>query len=130
MLESPGTLIAGGALLFTILCAAVSLTWRISRLELSLRKEIRSSHDEVDIKHATAAQEYKERNEQNIKMFGESSAALRQKIHEVELWMRDTFVRRDGYYKVQEAMENSIKALGDKIDIRLERMEAKIDSKT
>lgn len=130
MLESPGTLIAGGALLFTILCAAVSLTWRISRLELSLRKEIRSSHDEVDIKHATAAREYEERNEQNIKMFGESSAALRQKIHEVELWMRDTFVRRDGYYKVQEAMENSIKALGDKIDIRLERMEAKIDSKT
>lgn len=130
MFDSAGTIIAACAFALTVLGAVVTLTWRLSRLELSLRNEIRKSHDEVDKKHEEAAVRAEERNDLNVRQFGETVAALRQKIHELELWVRDTFVRRDGYYKVQEAVEASIKALGDKMDIRLERMEAKIDSKT
>ena len=59
---------------------------------------------------------------------GETGHALRQKIHEVELFASENYVRREGFYKVQDSIETKIESLAEKIDARLERMEIKIDA--
>lgn len=60
--------------------------------------------------------------------FGESLTAIRTKITEVELYGRDNYVRRDGFYAVQKQLTDDMKVLGEKLDTRLERMEDKLDS--
>ena len=43
-------------------------------------------------------------------MAGETFSALRQKIHDVELW-----ARRDGFYKIQEPLSAEIKTTQDEL---------------
>ena len=62
--------------------------------------------------------------------FGETTQAVRTKIVEIELFSRDTFMRRDSGYKMQEALQSEVRGLGEEIKNRLERMENKIDTKT
>jgi hypothetical protein len=54
--------------------------------------------------------------------FGETAAALRTKIHDVETWNRDTFVRKDSFEMVIGRLEKSLEKLGDKIEDRIERL--------
>lgn len=119
-----------GGFIVTAFAAATRVTWKLTRVEISLREEIASSRTEVET-----------RQDEKSREVGETISALKEqlriveqrwseKIREIELYCRDTFVRRDGFYKVREEMANDIRALGEKLEQRLERMEAKIDSKT
>lgn len=69
------------------------------------------------------------RDDDSIRMFGESLSAIREKINIVELYAANNYVRRDGFYKVQEQFTVDIRALGEKMDRGFERFEEKIDSK-
>jgi hypothetical protein len=71
-----------------------------------------------------------ERQDKAAREHGEALSALRQKIHEVEMWARDTFVRRDSFLAVVNEVKSGFNDLGKRIEQRLERMEEKIDSKT
>lgn len=102
LLNFVGTLIAG--------------VWKLSQLEVRLRGDISKARDEIEM-----------RQDQHSREFGETIAALRQKVADVELYAANNYVRRDGFYKVQEQLTADIKALGLEIKGRLERMEAKID---
>lgn len=121
MLEHIGTIVAVLSLMlsFVVAGAGAFLKYALSQMEIRLRDAIDKSGREID-----------ERIDIQRREFGESHLALRQKIHEIEVWARDTFVRRDSFYKVSDDLTNSIITLGNKIDTRLERMEEKIDSKT
>lgn len=110
--------LAVAAFIVNILVLVVGGTWRLSRMEVALREEITKSKAEVE-----------DRQDRFAREFGETVAAVREKIREVELFCRDTFVRRDGFYKVRDELAADIKTLGEKIEARLERMESKIDSK-
>jgi hypothetical protein len=79
-------------------------------VEAALRKDITRARDEIEAKQ-----------DQEVRHFAETAAAIRQKVHEVELWTANTFLRRDSFYKAQEDLKAEMKALGDKIDARLER---------
>lgn len=115
---SEANFIAVAAFVVNILVLVIGGTWRLSRMEVALRDEISKSRAEVE-----------ERQDRLSRECGESVAAVREKVREVELFCRDTFVRRDGFYKVRDELAADIKTLGEKIEARLERMEAKIDSK-
>lgn len=115
--------------IITALGTVAGLTWKLSRVEFSLRETIQVARDEVEL-----------RQDEQVRNIGETirgfqdhvrtvDQRLTDKIREVELFCRDTFVRRDGFYKVRDEMSADLKALGDKIETRLERMEVKIDSK-
>lgn len=93
--------------------------WKLSRVEIALHDAIAEGRKETD-----------DRIDRQGRDVGETIAAIREKVREVELFIRDTYMRRDSFYQVQTSMEASMKALGEQIDKRLERMEAKIDSKT
>jgi hypothetical protein len=103
--------IAGGTL--------VTLTWKLSRLELSLRGTIQVSRNEIE-----------ERQDRVVREFGETVSAMREKVREVELFCRDTFMRRDSFLEANRQNAIEFKAFGERIESRLERMETKIDSKT
>lgn len=59
--------------------------------------------------------------------FGETVLALRQKLTDVEIFCRDTFVRRESFYEVTKGLADSVKAIGDKLEMRIEKLDGKLD---
>jgi hypothetical protein len=95
------------------------LVWQLSRVEKSLGDKINEAKDEVE-----------RRQDTHLREFGETVSAIRSKINEVELFAANNYVKRDGFYKVQEQIGSEIRSLGDKIEARFVRLETKIDTKT
>lgn len=104
------------SLIVTLVAMAAGGVWKLSRVEAALRTDIKQSRDEVEQKQDRVSRE-----------FGETVTAIRQKLHDVELWTANTFLRRDSFDRAQEDIKAEMKALGDKLEARLERMEEKID---
>lgn len=119
MWENIGTVIVGAAFVLNLLGTVVGVTWKLSRVETSIKDALKVERREIDEAIDRVRQEA-----------GEMGHALREKIREVELHGRDTFMRRDSFYESQKAQSADIKTLIDQVQARLERMEAKIDSKT
>ena len=117
-----GVLFAGGMFGLHLIVQLVGGGWnlssRLSQMEQTLRKAIEDSKSEVEA-----------RQDKSIQDFGETAAALREKIREVELYCRDTFMRRDSFYEANKANGEALNSLGTEIKARLERMEAKIDAR-
>jgi hypothetical protein len=94
----------------TLLTSVVSVTWRIGTLKSDLEGKADSVgrlilEKEMAIKAMISTQvDVVQRNA------GESIAALRQKIVEVELWGRDNFVRRGEFQNVVDALPISAEA--------------------
>ncbi len=58
---------------------------------------------------------------------GETTAAIRQKITEVELYVRDTYVRRDSWHQAMVQIQERWSA-GERIaEERAQRLETKVD---
>lgn len=55
--------------------------------------------------------------------------AVRKEITDDQKYVRDTFVRRESFYKIADAMHAQMAQLGEKVDNRFERLESKIDRK-
>lgn len=109
--------IAIGSIILNIVVAAVGLTWGIARLRDTIRDEIDEHRDQAEAKLDSLRS--------NV---GEMGTALRTKISEVELFCRDTFMRRDSFYKTIELLSADLKTQFNKIDTRLDRMENKLDA--
>ena len=59
---------------------------------------------------------------------GELGHALREKINQVELFVRDEFVRKETFNLVTDRISLEVKGLGDRLESRQLRMETKFDS--
>jgi signal transduction protein with GAF and PtsI domain len=104
--DSPAT---GGTL--------VAVTW-LSQTEISLREAINASRDDIEDKQDRMTRE-----------FGETVTAIRQKVHEIETWARDEFVRKGSFDIAMGRVEKMLGDQFDRIEIRMDRMEKKIDDK-
>lgn len=102
-------------LLLNIGIAIVGATWGIAKVEATVDKAIAKHRTDFDDKLAVQQQQA-----------GEVATALRTKIHELELWARDTFVRRDSFLTVINEVRNGIGDLGKQIDRRLARIEGRL----
>lgn len=98
--SSLGTLISMAALAINILVVFIGGAWKLGRVELALRDAI-----------ALSAQEVESRVDRNSREFGEVVAALRAKITEVELFTRDTFIRRDTFMLTAAETKSDLKAV-------------------
>ncbi len=112
-------LVAAIALLSNVVATIVGLALRNAMLhvkdELTIKvSTIKSELEEQVDMHERAIRELIERNTRDC---GETVIAVRTKIHEVEVWSRDTFVRRD------DEVINALKGGIERIETRLERME-------
>lgn len=99
--------------------AVVGATWGIAQIRGAVR-------DAIDA--------HKEKYDQELdslgRSFGETAQAIRQKVHEIETWARDEFVRKGSFEGAVNRMEHTVSDQFNKLEARLERMESKIDSKT
>ena len=107
------------AFIVSMVGLAAGGVWQLSRVEAALRKDIISSRDDVEANLRQGSRE-----------FGETVAAMRQKMADVELYASNHYVRRDGFFQVQTQLTEDIRLLGDKIETRFVRLEAKMDTKT
>jgi hypothetical protein len=119
MWEHASTIVTVCSFVLASLSTVIGLTWRLSQVKGELKDAITDARDEIE-----------ERQDRHLRDVGESMAAIRQKVHEVETWARDEFVRKGSFEHILTRTERTMSDQFDKIDKRLERMEAKIDSKT
>jgi len=137
-----GVWIAFGGLMFTILTVSGGGLWALftrmqenrEAAEKSL-KEFKSSFDaELDsfriaayTEYKDIRQEYKSALDQAYLQLGEAPKALREKINEVELWMRDHLLPKKEYERDQDQLLTTINRLAETAIKRLDSIEKKMD---
>ena len=132
MWEHIGPIVTLAIFVFNLAIAGVA-AW----FALIVRNAIAEARRDIDAKLDALTGKVDGTIERQSREFGETVAAIREKFRELELYCRDRFVGRDVFYQVKAELSADIKAVvgmitstSDKLDARLERMEAKIDSKS
>ena len=87
----------------------------VSNLKEAVRDEIAGLRKEIA-----------EQREMDLRMYGESLAALRQKISEVEIWGRDNFARRDSVENALAQIQARQQAMDEKMTDQFNRLHDKI----
>jgi hypothetical protein len=116
MWEYASTIVTIASFILTAGGMLVAVTWRLSQTEIALREAINASRDDIEDKQDRITRE-----------FGETVTAIRQKVHEIETWARDEFVRKGSFETVVSRMEKGIESLGEKIERRLDKMAERIE---
>lgn len=125
-----GTIFTIAGFILTSIVTLVTVTRSLSNTEIALRQAITQSKDEVEEQIARSRADIEAKQERMSREFGETVKALKEKVHEIETWARDEFVRKGSFEHSIGRFERTVSDQFTKIDQRLERMEAKIDSKT
>lgn len=110
-----------------IVVLSIGGTWKLSRVEASIRQSVSDHRKEIDTEIMGVRKDFSDDLTVMRREFGETGAAIRAKINEVELFMRDEFVRKRSFEAVLNEVRGDIKGMGDKLEARLLRMEGKID---
>lgn len=110
-----------------VVVLAIGGTWALSRQARTIEGAIFANRQQTDGEFEKLRHELHLEHDDFLRRFGDSLAAIRQKVSEVELWARDEFVRRDDFYRILDGINKSIAALGEKIDARTDRLETKIE---
>lgn len=121
MPENASIWIAGLTFAAGVIAYAVKITWAIRDLGEGLRADMETRSSQRD-------QSNIERDATLRRELGETFHAQRTKIHEVEMWSRDTFVRKDSFELVVGRLESSIEKLGDRLENKLEKLVDKIQN--
>lgn len=117
-----GPYIALGTFALLVIAYAVKLTWTVRSIEKEVREDMDAQIDNMKRDVKAVERGSIDRAETLRHETGEMGAALRTKIHDVEMWTRDTFVRKDSFDMVIGRLEKSIDKLGDKIEEKLDRL--------
>jgi hypothetical protein len=105
--------ISGGTAL-AVVGYAVKITWQLSRVEKSVREDLQREITRLE-------QEARERSDTYRNEFGETCAAIRQKIHDVEVFSRDHFVSKDSFESVFGRIERSFEKMTERLEGKLEK---------
>lgn len=114
-------------LFFTIAGGGGAVVWRLTRVETSIREKISSETESLNARLSAIERDQLEEIGVVRHETGEGLAAVRTKIHEIETWSRDQFVRKDSFELVVGRLEKGIDALGDKIERHLDKMTERIE---
>lgn len=82
------------------------VVWKMSRVEISVRSDMQETIKEFN-------ENWQEQHESAMRGTGESLAALRQRINEVEIWGRDNYVRREDRQELREQIQELSRDLKD-----------------
>jgi hypothetical protein len=107
MWEYASTIVTIASFILTAGGMLVAVTWRLSQTEIALREAINTSRGDIEDKQDRMARE-----------FGET-----------ETWARDEFVRKGSFDNAMGRVEKMLGDQFDRIEIRMDRMEKKIDDK-
>lgn len=105
MSELPALAIHLGQFILTIIVTLVSGVWWLSGFQ-------RQVLDKVDEKFTA----------KDLRVFG-----LESKVSNIETWSRDTFLRREDFFIFMNTLSKDITAVGERVDLRMNRLEEKLD---
>ena len=106
-----------------LVAVSVRVTWKAAEIEKTILATITAHAKEDGDEFMSVRDEI----DNTARSFGESFTAIREKIREVELFGRDTYMRRESFYKTMEMLSADLKSNFLKVEARLDRMETKID---
>lgn len=99
-----------------------SIVWKLSRVEKEIRDDMDAQIDNLQRDVQGLTRDSLGRTETLRHETGEMGSAIRQKIHDVEMFTRDTFVRKDTFEAVMNRIEKSIEKLGDRLEEKIDKM--------
>lgn len=121
-----GVYIAVGTLFVTIIAHAVRVTWKMRDIEKEVREDFDAHVENLQRDVVRIEREIMARADGIRHETGETGAAIRQKIHDVEVYSRDTFVRKDNFeqaiQRLESAMDRAADRLEDKLDKAIDRL--------
>ena len=120
-----GIYIGIGTFAMAVVGYAIKLTWQVSRVEQEVRDDMDAQIDNVQRDIKTMERDSLARAETLRHETGEMGSAIRQKIHDVEMFTRDTFVRKDTFEAVMTRIEKSIDKLGDRLEEKIDKMKGR-----
>lgn len=120
------------AMIVSVATIVGGAVWKVSRVEKELgermdeqvdelREEMNAQIDNVQRDHKNLEKDSIGRAETLRHESGETGHAIRQKIHEVEMFVRDRFVSKESFELVVGRIEKSIERMGDKLEERIEK---------
>ncbi len=121
MTEEPALYISIGTAL-AVVGYAVKLTWKVRGIEREIRDDMDAQIDNVQRDVAKLERAGIERAEVVRHEMGETAAAIRQKVHDVETWNRDNFIRKENFELVVNRLEKSMEKLGDRFEEKLDKL--------
>jgi len=108
------------SLALALIAHVARATWKVSQIDKDIRLELDAQIDNVNRDITKLEKDGMERAETLRHEFGETGNALRTKIHEIETWGRDTFVRRDSFEAAVTRIEKNSDKGFDRLEKRLE----------
>lgn len=97
------------------------IVWKFSRIEKENREWAEALIDNLRRDTLQLEREGVGRAEALRQETGEVGHALRSKIHEVETWNRDTFVRKDSFNMVISRIEGALEKMGDRLESKIDK---------
>lgn len=116
-----------GGFVALIVAQTAGFLWKLHTEANSIRDTITDHQAATNAEFANVRRETFDMIVGLRREFGETAAAIRQKVNEVELFCRDTFLRQESFYKANDETRIEIRALGDKMDIGFVRLNERID---
>ena len=129
--------ISGGTALAAV-GYAIKITWQISRIEQKVRadaatgdKELGESMDaQIDNLQRDIVRFHRsgmEKSDVIIREFGETASAIRQKLHDVEVFSRDHFISKDTFSATVGRIEKMFENFGDRLEKRFDKIDERFD---
>ena len=108
------------ALVVSLVTSLIVGTWTLAKGQGRGDKKL--AETKLDLERKIDAE-----TDNTVHDFGETVAAIRQKMTDMELWNRDTFVTKSTFDVVMQQLRSDAERLEDKIDNRFDRLEAKLE---
>lgn len=125
--EIIGALVGGGGLFLTVIGMAIKTTRAISKAETEIRSDMDAQVENLQRDVSRLEREDMARGDTYRQEFGETAAAIRTKIHEVEVFSRDHFISKDTFASTIGRFEKALDNLGDRIEKRFDKFAERID---
>lgn len=139
---TPVFVIAAIGLLINLGMIIAGAVWAVARISDNVKEEISDltlqitkdrAQDRAELEEA--ARTKAEAVERKLELAldgvmrggGDGLAAMRQKIHDVEMYIRDQFLRKESAREMITEVKDAVKGFRDAVEGRLIRMENKLD---
>lgn len=124
---TPGDIIE----VFLLIIAGMGVVWSV-RYEVRMMKHdlknISQKQVALDESLAELNRKMDDQIERIERDLGETVGAMREKVVQVELFMRDNFVRKDTFGPVLSELKMSLQSVGASIENRILRLEGRLDT--
>lgn len=128
--ELIGAIVGLGGLFVTVIGFTIRTTRAISEENSELRSDMDAQVENLQRDVSRLEREAMARGDTYRQEFGETAAALRTKIHEIEVFSRDHFISKDTFVQTIGRIEKMFESFGDRLEKRFDKIDERFDKLT